>query len=271
MKKVGLNEKEKFMREMKIIIYNTPGLDASIKQNTEVYMRTKLMTSVKNIEELQQLKQEILMNLEKSKNKVVNKVAEDLTQPKKANINEINDINTLKKDNGTVITSVKTNDGSIYVKDSSYSGDIKQVVEEVAKSNPDLTASEIENQSFRVMQQRQININTTNVNNSGYDNKTKENITKLPGDNKQVSREYGIAIDSDNRITDLNNIQNGNSYNYESEKENDYEKTYVEKPKTKVLTMGKKFNDAAFVDAMLLGSITLYTGILGLCAIFSKM
>ena len=128
MQKVGLEEKTKFRNELKKIIYSNPGIDAVTKQQIDLEIGKKLFGVAVTKDDLERIKSETLDLLKNKVNKVVDKVSDNLVQPKTSNISGVQDINTLKKDGGTVITSVKTDDGSIYVKDSSYSGNIREVV-----------------------------------------------------------------------------------------------------------------------------------------------
>lgn len=274
MEKAGLDYKRTWYEEMKKNIYSTPGIDSVTKINLEKTIKL-VLTEPKTKEELETMKQDVLVKLGKQNNQTINKVAEELKDPKKAEgISNVENINTLRREDGTVITSIKTNDGSIHVKDSSYSGDMKEVVTEVATNNPDMEKSELTNEAFREIQRRQIDIPVTSINNANLDQKTKDKLVKLPGDNKQISKEYQILVDEKNRLMDLKDAQ---MQNHDSEQEYDGQTkgiTMQPKSKAKVFTKkiaGIKINDAAFVDAMLLGGITLYAGLLGLCALFSKM
>ena len=271
MQKVGLEEKTKFRNELKKIIYSNPGIDAVTKQQIDLEIGKKLFGVAVTKDDLERIKSETLDLLKNKVNKVVDKVSDNLVQPKTSNISGVQDINTLKKDGGTVITSVKTDDGSIYVKDSSYSGNIREVVSEVAKQNPNMTSQEMENKAFNTIQQRQIDIPMMSINT--LDEKQRENLSKLPGDNKRVNPQYQILVDERNRLMDLKNMQN-NSDEFSMDDAKNMSRSNSMAPKAKQLVKrlpGIKFDDAAFVDAMLLGGITLYAGILGLCAIFTKM
>lgn len=278
MEKVGLEEKTRFRNELKNIIYKNPGIDAVTKQVIDSELEKKLFGVSVTKDDLERIKKETLDLLDKKVSKIVDKVSDNLAQPKKSNISGVQDINTLTKDNGAVITSVKTNDGSIYVKDSSYSGNIRDVVGEVAKQNPNMTSQEMENKAFNTIQQRQIDIPMVSINT--LDEKTRESVSKLPGDNKKINNEYQILVDERNRLMDLKNIQNNSNQFSMDDGQNISESNYMTPksnsmaPKSKQLVKsiaGIKFNDAAFVDAMLLGGITLYTGVLGLCALLTKM
>lgn len=273
MERAGLDYKTNWQAEMLRTIYSTPGIYAVTKINLEKSIKS-VLTEAKTKEDLETMKQDINVKLGKQNKETINKVTEELKDPKKVIGSNIESINTLNRDNGTVITSVKTSSGSIYVKDSSYSGNMKEIVTEVANKNPALEDNELSNEAFREMQRRQIDIPMSDINTAKISDNSKKQLSKLPGDNKQINMEKQILVDERNRLIDLKNMHM---------EDKDDEAKYggqargiamQPKSKAKVLTKkiaGIKINDAAFVDAMLLGGITLYAGLLGLCALFSKM
>lgn len=272
MEKATLSDKIRTRNELKDMIYKNSELSGVDKMSLEKMMASDL-DKAQTKEDINRIKEKVQNALKVEKKKVVQEVATNIKDPKKLVGSEISSVSTLNRDNGNVITSIKSKDGSIYVKDSSYSGNINQVVTEVAKANTGMDKNELTNAAFKEMQNRQIDINMTPINSSGYSENEKIALNAIRGDNKRVNSEYQILIDEKNRLTDLKNMQL-NSENKEIEQNVDgksNEKVEA-KGKVKVLKMTlPNINDAAFVDAMLLGTITLYTGILGLCAIFSKM
>lgn len=272
MERANLDYKTNWQTEMLRSIYSTPGIDAQTKIELEKSIKS-VLTEVKTKEDLELMKQDINIKLGKQNKETINKVTEELKDPKKAQgINNIESINTLNRNDGTVITSVKTDDGSIHVKDSSYSGNMKEIVTEVANKNPDLKDNELASKAFREMQRRQIDVSMSDINTAKISDNSKKQLSQLPGDNKQINMEKQILVDERNRLIDLKNMHmedKGDEAQYEGQT-----RGIAMQPKSKVLTKkiaGIKINDAAFVDAMLLGGITLYAGLLGLCVLFSKM
>lgn len=273
MEKAGLDYKTNWHAEMLRTIYSTPGIDAVTKINLEKSIKS-VLTEVKTKEDLELMKQDINVKLGKDNKKTIDKIAEELKDPKKVIGSNIESINTLNRNDGTVITSVKTNNGSIYVKDSSYSGNMKEIVTEVANKNPALENNQLASEAFREMQRRQIDIPMSNINTAKISDNSKKQLSQLSGDNKQINIEKQILVDEKNRLIDLRNMHIEDKDNEEQYEGKSREISMQPKSKAKVLTKkiaGIKINDAAFVDAMLLGGITLYAGILGLCVLFSKM
>lgn len=273
MDKATLKEKQNWISEMTGIIWSSKTISPEEKERLD----KELISIVgKNItkNELEQKKQEILLKIETEQKKTVNEVANDLRNPQNlTNISSIKDISTLNRSNGEVITSFQRNDGSINIMDSSFSGNIEQVVDEVAKKNQngDLNKVSLTDEAFKEMQRRQIPISMTDINKSGLTQRQIEGLmqTQKESDNLMINSEYQIMVDNNNRLTELRNNKSENSVSQHEQQSN---AMVQEKPKvyTKIRST-KGFNDAAFVDAALLGAITFYAGVLGLCAIFSKM
>ena len=268
MEKVSLKEKHKWINEMNMMIWSNNTIDANAK-NALYREIMNVIGMDMTTEQLEIKKIQILESIKNSRKDTMNKVTNDLKNPVNLNnVSDIKDIDTLNRPNGQVITSVQKNDGSIYVKDSSYSGDIDKVVSEVANNakNKNLTREELTSEAFKEMDRRQIPINMSNINNLNINSSQAQNYTNMAKDNNvMINKEYGVMVDSSNNIYDLRN-QNNQSMSY------DNNQNVLDKPKVKTYARNnKQVNDAAFVDAALVGMVTFYAGILGLCSIFSQM
>ena len=167
MEKATLSDKIRTRNELKDMIYKNSELSGVDKMSLERMMASDL-DKAQTKEDINRIKEKVQNALKVEKKKVVQEVATNIKDPKKMVGSEISSVSTLNRDNGNVITSIKSKDGSIYVKDSSYSGNINQVVTEVAKANTGMDKNELTNAAFKEMQNRQIDINMTPINSSGY-------------------------------------------------------------------------------------------------------